>query len=115
MKQHDIPKCLVDIRTSIDAIEEFLSEYMGERRDFNVYMQNSMLRSAVERKLEIIGEATKRILQTDPEFKLTNARKIVDLRNRVVHGYDSISHDAIWAIVVKHLSPLKAEVEKLLG
>ncbi len=111
MKQHDIPKCLHDIISAIDSIEEFL----GPRRDFNVYQQSKLLRSGVERQLEIIGEATNRILQTDPEFKLTWARKIVDLRNRVTHGYDMVDNQTIWGVVVKHLPPLKAEVERLLA
>ncbi len=111
MKQHDIPQCLHDILTAIGHIEDFL----GPRRDFNVYQQSKLLQSGVERQLEIIGEATNRINQTDPAFRLTNTRNIVDLRNRVSHGYDSISHDAIWVIVVKHLPPLKEEVLRLLA
>ncbi len=81
MEQHDIPTCLYDIRTSIDSIEEYLARFMGKCRDFSIYSQEKFLRRCVERELEIIGEATKRILQTNPEFKLTNARKIIDLRN----------------------------------
>ncbi len=111
MKQHDIPKCLHDIIEAIDSIEEFL----GPRRDFNIYMQNKLLRSGIERQLEIIGEATNRILQTDPLFELTGARKIVDLRNRVSHGYDSVDNQTIWGVIVKHLPPLKAEAERLLA
>jgi uncharacterized protein with HEPN domain len=107
---HNIPKSLEDIRAAIAAIEQFL----GPKRDYFAYTENELLRSAVERKLEIIGEATGRILQTDPQFPLTNARRIVDLRNRVIHGYDSINDDNIWVIVVKDLPRLKTEVEQLL-
>jgi uncharacterized protein with HEPN domain len=105
---------LVDILTSIDAIESYLTRQMGNHRDFNLYRQDGFLCSAVERKLEIIGEATNRILQTDPKYPIENARKIVDMRNRVIHGYDSLDNQTIWAIVVKHLPPLKAEIKKLL-
>jgi uncharacterized protein with HEPN domain len=115
MELHDIPKCLVDIRTSIDAIEGFLSRVMGDRRDFKLYRQDVFLRSAVERKLEIIGEATSRILKTDPSFKLTNARKIIDLRNRVIHSYDKIDDETIWYIITRHLPSLRKEVDRLLG
>jgi uncharacterized protein with HEPN domain len=108
---HNIPKSLEDIRVAIEAIEQFL----GSKRDYFTYTKNELLRSAVERKLEIIGEATGRILQIDPHFPITNARRIVDLRNRVIHGYDSISDDNIWVIVVKDLPQLKAEVERLLA
>jgi uncharacterized protein with HEPN domain len=109
MKRHDIPKSLRDILAAIDSIEKFL----GPERDYFLYLENELLRSAVERKLEIIGEATNRILQTDPEFVIENARNIINLRNRVIHGYDSLDNQTIWAIVVKHLPPLKAEIEKL--
>jgi uncharacterized protein with HEPN domain len=74
-----------------------------------------MLKSAVERKVGIIGEAINRILKVDSSFTLTNARKIVDTRNRVIHGYDSISDETMWGIVIKDLPPLKAEVERLLA
>ncbi len=115
MKRHDIPQCLRDIRTSIDAIEEYLVEFMGDRRDFNVYMQKKHLRRAVEREVEIIGEATSRILQSDPTFELEHARKIVNTRNRVIHGYDSVDDETIWGIVIKHLPRLRVEVERHLG
>jgi uncharacterized protein with HEPN domain len=116
MKQpHNIPQCLRDILTSIDSIESYLFRIMGERRDFDVYMHDKFLRRGVERELEIIGEATNRILKTDPSFDIGYARKIVNLRNHVIHGYDKIEDSIIWVIVVKYLPLLRAEVERLLG
>ncbi len=115
MKQHDIAKCLGDILASIEIIEKYLFQFMGERRDFNVYRQEILLRNGVERQLEIIGEAVNRILKADPAFELTNARRIVDLRNRIIHAYDNVNDTIIWGIVTNHLPPLKAEVEKLLA
>jgi uncharacterized protein with HEPN domain len=78
-------------------------------------MKKRFLRRSVERELEIIGEAMNRILKVDPAFEVSNARKIVDLRNRVIHAYDSINDGIIWGIVINHLPPLKVEIEKLLG
>jgi uncharacterized protein with HEPN domain len=69
----------------------------------------------VERNVEIIGEAMNRILQKDNSIELSNSRKIVDTRNRIIHGYDSVSDDIIWTIVISHLPVLKSEVEKLLN
>ncbi len=115
MKLHDVPQCLEDILAAIDTIEEYLTEFMGERRDFSVYMARKLLRNGVERQLEIIGEATNRILRTDPTVRIENARRIVDLRNRVSHGYDSIDDERVWLIVVRHLPLLRAEVERLLA
>jgi uncharacterized protein with HEPN domain len=115
MGRHDIQQCLEDILASIETIEGYLTRCMGSRRDFNLYRQDKLLRNGIERQLEIIGEATGRILRTDPAFGLTNARKIVDLRNRIIHAYDNVNDTLIWGIVTRHLSPLRAEVERMLG
>jgi uncharacterized protein with HEPN domain len=64
----------------------------------------------VERNIEIIGEALSRILTKDPEINISNSRKIVDTRNRIIHGYDSVSDEIIWGIVIKHLPLLQIEV-----
>jgi uncharacterized protein with HEPN domain len=77
-------------------------------------MQNRLLRRGVERELEIIGEATKRIRGVDPDFPLENVREIIGLRNRVAHAYDSVDDAYIWAIIVNHLPKLRAEVDRLL-
>jgi uncharacterized protein with HEPN domain len=71
-------------------------------------------RRAVERNLEIIGEAVNRILKKDRDFKLVNAEKIIATRNRIIHGYDKISDDLIWSIVINHLPKLKDEVTGIL-
>jgi len=72
------------------------------------------LKRAIERDLEIIGEAINRILKEDPEFPLNNAKKIIGLRNQIIHGYDAISDQNIWGIVINHLPVLKMEVEALV-
>lgn len=56
----------------------------------------------------------KRILEYNCNFELTNSRKIVDTRNRIIHGYDSVSDDVIWGIIINHLPKLKLEIDKLL-
>ena len=105
-----IQKYLYDIITSINSIYE----YIGENRDFNEYSENKLLRRAVERELEIIGEASNRILKLDSEFPIDNARKIVDLRNWVIHGYDKVDDVIIWGILSNHLPKLKEQVENLM-
>jgi uncharacterized protein with HEPN domain len=97
---------LEDIKQSIDEIEEFLPE----KRDFFEFKKDLKTRKAIERNIEIIGEAVRRILNVNPEVKLTNARKIVDTRNRIIHGYDSVSEDIIWAIVSNDLKKLRQEI-----
>ena len=55
-----------------------------------------------------------RILKEDRSIAITNSRKIVDARNYIIHGYDSLSADILWNIVINHLSKLKDEVQILL-
>lgn len=88
----EIQKYLFDIKTSIDSI----NEYLGDKRDFNHYQNNKLLRRGIERELEIIGEAANKILKFDSDIKIDNSRKIVDLRNWVIHGYDKIDDVIIW-------------------
>lgn len=57
----------------------------------------------------------KRILEKDNNFKLTNARRIVDTRNRIIHGYDSVSDDVIWGIIINHLPKLEIEVNQIMN
>ena len=106
-----IEKWLYDIRFSIEEIEKFLENTEKTYADFK---QNLMLKRAIERNLEIIGEATNRILAHQPDIEISNARKIVNLRNLVIHSYDSISDENIWSIVINSLPALKIEIQKLL-
>jgi uncharacterized protein with HEPN domain len=108
--QLEIQKYLFDIQTSIDSI----NEYLGDKRDFNHYQNNKLLRRGIERELEIIGEAANRILKIDSDIEIDNARKIVDLRNWVIHGYDKIDDVIIWGIISKQLPLLKIQVDELL-
>ena len=64
--------------------------------------------------MEIIGEAMSRILKVDRDIAITNSRKIVDARNYIIHGNDSLSADILWSIVINHLPKLKEEVRTLL-
>jgi uncharacterized protein with HEPN domain len=108
--KREIKKYLFDIHTSIDSI----FEYLGGERNFFEYQKNKLLRRGIEREIEIIGEATNRILKIDPDFNLTNARQIVDTRNWVIHGYDKVDDVVIWGIISNHLPNLKKEIEEYL-
>ncbi len=109
--QRKTQKYLYDIQVSINSI----NDYLGETRDFNQYLENKLLRRAVERELELIGEAANRLLQLDTNFPIDNARKIVDLRNFIIHGYDKVDDIIIWGIVNNHLPILKEQVERSLN
>jgi uncharacterized protein with HEPN domain len=107
----EIKKYLFDIQESIDSIETFL----GNKRDFKIYMADKMLRRAIERELEIIGEAMNRIEKLDPNLIITSKRQIINMRNRVIHGYDKIDDEIVWGTIVRHLPGLKTEINNLLG
>jgi len=106
-----IEKWLYDIRFAIDEINGYFND---SERNFQIFQRNQMLKRAIERNLEIIGEATNRILSKDPAFPINNARKIVNLRNYVIHSYDSISDENIWAIIINNLPDLKKDIDKLI-
>ncbi|TPG44423.1 DUF86 domain-containing protein [Flavobacterium pectinovorum] len=80
-----------------------------------MYTKNTLLKRGIERNLEIIGEAVSRILKENTEFEITNARRIIGLRNQIIHAYDSISDENIWSIVIKHLPNLKTEIEEKIN
>jgi len=108
--QLKIQKYLFDIQISIDSIYE----YLGQQRNFDVYLANKQLRRSVERELGIIGEAVCRIVQLAPNIPIGNARKIVSLRNRVIHAYDNVDNETVWSVIINHLPKLKMDVDKLL-
>lgn len=97
-----------------DAIEN-IDIHLNGKRDFVVYQANITIRRAVERELEIIGEATNRILKVDSTIAISNARRIVDLRNRVIHAYDAVDDVIVWSVVIRSLPGLKLEIEQLLA
>ncbi len=106
-----VEKWLYDIRLAIQEIESFFEQ---EKSDYQGFQENLLLKRAVERNLEIIGEAVNRILVKDPEIPIDHARKIVGLRNHIIHSYDNISSETIWAVLTNHLPNLKNEVDLLL-
>ncbi len=107
-----IRKHLYDILTAVNEVESF---FEGKPKLFDEFRCNMCLRRAVERNIEIMGEAMNRILKTDKDIAITNSRKIVDTRNYIIHGYDSLSADILWGLVINHLPKLKQEVSALLN
>lgn len=101
---------LEDILRSIDEIFEFLPE----KRDFFEFQKDLKTKKAVERNIEIIGEAVNRISNyKNAEIEINNTRQIVGTRNRIAHEYDNISDEIIWTIIVRELPKLRDEISKL--
>jgi uncharacterized protein with HEPN domain len=108
---NEIKTWLYDILQSINEIDIY---YTDKPRKFADYLSDLKTKRAIERNIEIIGEAVNRILKKNKHFNLENAQKIIGTRNRIAHGYDKISDDLIWSIVINNLPKLKEEVQNLL-
>jgi len=106
-----ILKWLFDIKYAIDEIDSY---FVDKTYNFDQYRSNLQLKRAVERDLEIIGEAVNRIFKQDVNFQIDNAKKIIGLRNQIIHAYDNISDEIIWAIIQKHIPKLKTEIIELI-
>ena len=104
-------KYLYDILQAISEIE-MAQERFG--RMYDTFENDVVFRKFVERNIEIIGEAMNRVLKIQPEIGITSARKIVDTRNYVIHAYDSLKPDILWAIVINHIPRLKTEICQLI-
>ena len=102
----EIKVWLKDIELSIKEIHEFLPDM----ETYSAFQQDLKTRKAIERNLEIIGEDISRIRKIDADILISDSRKIVDTRNRIIHGYDSVSADVIWLIVTRYLPILEKEV-----
>lgn len=103
---------LWDIRQASAEIQIFTAGKTAKDYD-----SNAMLRAAVERKLEIIGEAINQATRYFPDFatKISEASKIVALRNRLIHGYALVSNALVWEIVQNDIPVLQREADVLLS
>ena len=88
-----ILKYLFDVKQAIDEIDSY---FIDNVKLFEKYTKNTILKRAIERNLEIIGEAINRIIAINSDFPIDNAKKIVGLRNQIIHAYDNISDENIW-------------------
>ena len=106
-----IAKFLEDIRDNITEIEE---ETAARGKRFEIFCNDRVFRKFIERNIGIIGEAVNQILKLKNDIEITSARRIVNTRNLVIHSYDNVDNELLWAIVINHLPILKAEVQQLI-
>ena len=106
----EIRKYLTDVLFAIAEIDSFT----GKRKRFVRFQNSALIRAAVERKIEIIGEALNNALRLEDNLPITNGSRIVNTRNKIIHGYDQIDDVLLWDIVIQHLPVLKREVTNLL-
>lgn len=111
MPQHDPKAFLYDTSVACARIGEFTSGI-----DFEEYSGSVMIRSAVERQFEIIGEALNRLRQFNPELagRITDVPRIIAFRNRLIHGYATVSDEVVWGAIEGSLPLLRDEVDRLL-
>ena len=109
--RREAKKYLYDIRQAAELIAGFtagktLPDYEGD----------AMLRSAVERQFEIIGEALAQLARLDETLasRISEYRRIIALRNILIHGYAEVDHRIVWDIVESKLPTLRREVAGLL-
>ncbi|HZZ62140.1 MAG TPA: HepT-like ribonuclease domain-containing protein [Roseiarcus sp.] len=102
---------LWDARESADAIAEFV-----RGRTFDDYVADVMLRSAVERQFEIIGEALRQLEKAAPDLalRLPERTKAIAFRNILIHGYNSIDDAIVWRTIHESLPALRARLAALL-
>lgn len=105
-----IKKYLYDVIISIESIQDFVKDW----DTFDEFLIDRKLRRAVERELQIIGEAIKKALDIDGNLPITNARKMIGLRNIVVHSYDDMEYLFIWNVIQNHIQVLYIEAKEML-
>ncbi|MCM1348585.1 MAG: DUF86 domain-containing protein [Firmicutes bacterium] len=105
-------KYLEDVRLACEDVEYFFVDYPNR---FDVFSNDRLMIRAVERSVEIMGEAINRILRREPDFNLPNARVIVQTRNRVIHSYEKVENEFLWGLVKRHIPKLKADVERIIA
>lgn len=109
--QRDARAYLWDVRDAADRVAEFVDQV-----DLEQYRTNAMVRSAVERQLEIIGEALNQLSSVEPEAaaKIPELRQTVGLRNILIHGYATVDDALVWQTARTNVPALRARVDELL-
>ena len=110
MPPKQVLKYLLDIESLIDELERVLSIHS---RQYEQFSADFMAVRTVERDLEIIGEAVRKLKEIDPEISISSAKQIIGLRNMIVHAYDAIDPTTLWKILIIDLPVLKREIETL--
>ena len=107
----DAAKLIWDTQQALQRIKRFVA-----RKDFAAYQSDELLRSAVERQFEILGEALNQLSRLDPDMaeKIPELPRIVAFRNILIHGYASSSNDVVWSAIQGDAPTLYREVKDLL-
>jgi uncharacterized protein with HEPN domain len=109
--RRDSRALLADAQDAVRHILEFVRD-----RDLDDYLGDAMLRSAVERQFEILGEALRRLRLVDPELtdRIPDLRRIIDFRNILAHGYEVIDDVLVWRTIRDDVPSLESLLSSLL-
>jgi uncharacterized protein with HEPN domain len=107
----DPRKYLWDALHAAELVHDF-----ARGQSFAEYQSNAMLRSAVERQFEIVGEALNQLSKVDPEAasRIPELRRIVAFRNILIHGYATVDDALVWQVLVDKLPGLQHALHELL-
>lgn len=108
--QHRILKFILDVESVIKEIESF-KEFVNN--DYRMFKEYIIVKRAIERDLEIIGEAIRKMLEEKSDLPISSSKKIIGLRNLISHAYDTVEDELIWGIIQKDIPVLKREIENL--
>ena len=103
-------KYLHDMQRAAEVLREFTAG-----RSFDQYRNDAMLRAAVERQFEIIGEAMARLARVDEAVaaRISGYRRIIAFRNVLIHGYADVDDRLVWDVVETSLPTLVEEIDAL--
>ncbi|MCH5226624.1 MAG: DUF86 domain-containing protein [Muribaculaceae bacterium] len=104
--------CLKDIRNAILEVESYFIDYPFR---YDIFEKDMKTRRAVERNVEIMGEAMNRIRKVEPDYQIPNAKEVIATRNRVIHSYEYVEPTFLWGLVVRHIPELKKDIELLIS
>jgi uncharacterized protein with HEPN domain len=110
--QPKLLKYILDIECVIEEIESIKQK---TQNDFHNFSDDIILQRAVERDLEIIGEAVRKIMGINPTLQITASKNIIGLRNIISHAYDSVEPEMLWGIIQKNIPVLADEIRKMKG
>jgi uncharacterized protein with HEPN domain len=103
---------LADVLDACKLLSEFTNG-----KTFPDYAADALLRSAVERQLEIVGEALRVAVQHRPDLakQISDVPAIVAFRNQLTHAYSGIDHRTVWGILERRVPQLRAQVERAMA